>query len=758
MSRYPALFVLLTLTAGLSPAQTVTFNEHIAPIIYNNCSKCHHTGEVAPFPLMSYNDVASHGRDIAIQTQSRYMPPWKPEPGWTAYRDERRLTPDQIALIQQWVNTGMTQGDPTKAPLAPQFTDGWQLGTPDLILEMPVAFSVPADGPDVYRNFVIPTGLTADKWIRAVELKPTARTVVHHSLFFSDTSGNARAQEQKTTDGQPGFPGFGTVFSVVDTTSALNGGLGGWVPGTTPAFLPDGIAMPLPKNSDFLLQTHFHPNGMAQVEKTVVGLYFGPPPSRILTQLQAPAFFGIRANIDIPAGEPNYKVRGSFTLPADADGVGVAAHAHLLAREAKLTATLPTGEVRILLWIRNWEFTWQDQYLFQDLVHLPKGTRLDGELTYDNSANNVRNPHTPPVRVTWGENSTDEMGSLLLSVVPTNAADLAVLQTATIVYVLTPVPLVGSKPLLVSSGMVDGASTQPGAVTPGKIVVIYGSRLGPATLTGPTIGGDGRVATVTGGTEVLFDGVPAPILYSSAGQVAAVVPYEVDGKLGTQVQIQNGAQSSDPVALPVTPVAPSIFSVDLSGTGQAAILNQDGLTVNSSKSPAARGSIVSIYATGEGQTQPGGVDGRIAAGGILPAAHACGERPHRWQTRRSTIRGRRARRCCRPVPGQRPHSAGRHSRRRPARNPRRQRRHPARHDSGSEIKWGSPVITESIRDSGVDILARPSPSFQDRDLWPACVRFRPAGRQPVLGQSQTIAFVNLLTNGCVCHVQISGRV
>jgi uncharacterized protein (TIGR03437 family) len=607
--RHPALLLLLCSAAS---AQTVTFNEHIAPIIYNNCSKCHHVGEVAPFPLMSYTDVASHGRDIVIQTQSHFMPPWKPEPGWTAYRDERHLTQQQIDLIQQWVAAGMPQGDSAKAPLPPQFTDGWQLGTPDLILEMPASFSVPADGPDIYRNFVIPTKLTDDKYIRAVELKPTARAVVHHSLFFSDTSGNARKQEQSTGDGQPGFPGFGTIFTVVNLTSALNGGLGGWVPGTTPAFLPDGIAMPLPKNSDFLLQTHFHPNGMAQTEKTVIGLYFGAKPARDMTQIQVPAFFGIEAHLDIPAGETSYKMRDSFILPADVDAVGVWAHAHFLGREAKLTATLPSGEVRILLWIRNWEFNWQDQYLFQDLVPLPKGTRLDGELTYDNSENNFKNPNTPPKRVQWGENSTDEMGSLLLNVVPKNQADLATLQNATIVYVLTPVPLVGNKPLFVSSGMVDGASAQPGAVTPGKIVVLYGSRLGPGALTGLSIGGDGRVASSSGGTQVLFDGVAAPILYSSAGQVAAVVPYAVDGKSGTQVQVKNGALSSDAVAFPVSQVAPSIFSVNLSGTGQAAILNQDGVTPNSSKSPAARGSIVSIYATGEGQTNPGGIDGQIA--------------------------------------------------------------------------------------------------------------------------------------------------
>ena len=603
-------------TAVAGCAQTVTFNEQIAPIIYGNCSKCHHPGEVAPFSLLSYDDVRGHGRTIATVTQSHYMPPWKPEPGWSAYRDERRLTSAQIALIQQWVDGGMPLGDPAKAPLPPQYTDGWQLGTPDLILEMPAGYPVPADGPDIYRNFVIATKLTEDKWVRAIELKPSARTVVHHSLFFSDTSGGARKQDG--VDGQPGFPGFGSIFTVGDPVSALNGGLGGWVPGTTPAFLPQGIAVPLPKGSDFLLQTHFHPNGLAQTEKTVIGLYFGPAPARLMTQLQVPAFFGIRANLDIPAGETDYKVRGSFTLPADVDAVGVWAHAHYLGKEAKLTATLPSGEVRILLWIRQWEFNWQDQYLFQDLVPLPKGTRLDGELTYDNSAGNYRNPNTPPKRVRWGENSTDEMGSLLLNVLPKQADDLGLLQTSSIIYVLTPVPLVGDKPLFVSSGMVDGASAQPGAVTPGKIVVLYGSRLGPAALAGASVGGDGKVATSAGGTQVLFDGVAAPILYTSNGQLAAVVPYAVDGRPGTQVQVRNGSLASDSVAVPVTPVAPSIFSVDLSGTGPAAVINEDGQTVNSSRTPAAKGSYVSIYATGEGQTSPGGIDGRIAGGGTLP--------------------------------------------------------------------------------------------------------------------------------------------
>src|SRR5215467_4841062 len=186
MSGNTRSLLLFTLTAlvRLGSSQTVTYNEHIAPLLYNNCVKCHRPNQVAPFPLLTYDDATRHGRDIVIQTQSRYMPPWKPEPGWTAYRDERRLSTDQIALLKKWVDDGMPQGDPAKALPIPVFNDSWQLGTPDLILEMPAAFNVPADGPDVYRNFVIPSGVTEDKYVRAIEVKPLSRTVVHHMLFF----------------------------------------------------------------------------------------------------------------------------------------------------------------------------------------------------------------------------------------------------------------------------------------------------------------------------------------------------------------------------------------------------------------------------------------------------------------------------------------------------------------------------------------------------------------------------------------------
>ena len=283
--------------------------------------KCHRLGQVAPFPLTTYSEVVRRASTITSVVQSHFMPPWKPEPGWVPYRDERRLTPEQIALIVKWVADGMPEGDPSMMPQMPQFADGWQLGTPDLVLEMPAGFNVPADGPDIYRNFVLPTKLTEDKWVKAIELKPSARGV---STMYSFCGHHWRCSLERRKRRAAWIPG--TRLRLHGPGGRSDHRADGWVgrlgTGNHAAFLPDGIAMPLPKASDLLLQTHFHPNGLAQTEKSVVGIYFGAKPTRDITQLQVPAFFGIRANIDIPAGTKDYKVRGSFTLPADADGVG----------------------------------------------------------------------------------------------------------------------------------------------------------------------------------------------------------------------------------------------------------------------------------------------------------------------------------------------------------------------------------------------------------------------------------------------------
>jgi hypothetical protein len=367
----PVFAALAALSPILSVAQTVTFNKDIAPIVYNNCASCHRPGEAAPFSLLSYQDVSKRGRIIASVTQSRFMPPWKAEETSFPFRDERRLKDNEIALIQQWVKQGMPEGKPSDAPPPPKYASGWMLGEPDLIVEMPAAYHVPADGPDIYRNIAIPLGLAEDKWITAIDMKPSARSVVHHVLYFADPSG--RAHSHPPQGAEPGFSGMQPGGAAEP--------LGGWAVGAQPHFWPDGLALPVKKGSDFVIQYHFHPTGKPEVEKSLVGFYFAKqPPVRTLVSVQMPPTYSLFAGLDIPAGEKDFVIRDSYTLPAAMDAVSISGHAHYIAKQMKMTATFPDGEMKTLLAINDWDFSWQDRYIFKDAVPLPKGTRLDVEV------------------------------------------------------------------------------------------------------------------------------------------------------------------------------------------------------------------------------------------------------------------------------------------------------------------------------------------------------------------------------------------
>jgi hypothetical protein len=243
--------------------------------------------------------------------------------------------------------------------------------------------------------------------------------VVHHVLYFADPKG--RLHEKPRQGPEPGFSGMRAGGASIP--------LGGWALGAQPHFFPEGLAMRLPKGSDLVVQYHFHPSGKAEVEKSLIGLYFAKKaPERTLTRIQMPPHYALFSGLDIPAGEKDFVIRDSYTLPVAIDAVGVGAHAHQIGRRLKMTATLPDGAVKTLLSIRDWDFAWQDRYFFQQLAPLPRGTRLEVELHWDNSPENPRNPSSPPVRVTWGEESKDEMGSISLIAVPHEESDLSTLQ------------------------------------------------------------------------------------------------------------------------------------------------------------------------------------------------------------------------------------------------------------------------------------------------------------------------------------------
>jgi hypothetical protein len=416
---------LYVAAAGMqTPAQNVTFSETIAPILYQNCVTCHRPGEAAPFSLVSYEDVKKRGALIASVTRSRYMPPWHATHGYGEFKEERRLSDEQIAAISQWVIEGMPQGDPSRMPPQPAFTEGWHLGKPDLILEMRVAYDVPASGPDIYRNFIVPTNLAEDRWVRAIEFRPSTRQVVHHVLFGYDASG-----EMRKLDGADGTPGYSTTMGGNFTSAANSGSLGGWAVGNMPELIPEEFGLSLPKGSDIVLQMHFHPTGKAEAERSTIGIYFSSrPPERNLKGVELPALFGFGAGINIPAGKSDYTLQDSLTLPVDVQAFGVFAHFHYIAKEIKADATLPDGSIRPLIWIQEWDFNWQDVYTFKTLVSLPKGTRVDVRVTYDNSANNPRNPNNPPRAVLWGEQTSDEMASVNIPMVTVRKEDEQALQ------------------------------------------------------------------------------------------------------------------------------------------------------------------------------------------------------------------------------------------------------------------------------------------------------------------------------------------
>jgi mono/diheme cytochrome c family protein len=410
------------LADGVSPSEareTVTFTEHVAPIVFQNCSSCHRPGAGTPFSLLSFQDVKKRGRLIQNVTQNGYMPPWPPAQGWGHFKDERRLSESQLDTLDRWVEAGMPEGPKDKLPPLPKFPEGgWQLGKPDLVVTLPEVFDVPAGGRDIYRMFVLPLNLPKDQWVTAVEIRPTAPSVVHHALYFLDSTGAAR----KLDDAEPGL-GFSRMGF------PRTGSLGGWAVGATPRHLPMGLAYPLSKSSDLVVQMHFHPSGKAERERTSFGLYFAKQaPKKKLLGTQAPMMFGRGTELGskgIKPGDKDFTIHGQWEVPFDIDLVTAGGHAHYLCNTMKAVALLPNGKELKLFAIDDWDFNWQGRYNYTEPIRLPKGALIRTTLTYDNSAANPRNPSNPPVHVRWGEGSTDEMGSIGFAFIAVNDAELA---------------------------------------------------------------------------------------------------------------------------------------------------------------------------------------------------------------------------------------------------------------------------------------------------------------------------------------------
>jgi hypothetical protein len=244
----------------------------------------------------------------------------------------------------------------------------------------------------------MPLNLPKDEYITAIDYRPSNPRIVHHTLFFLDNSGMASQLETESTD-KPGYPHSGGPGFVP------SGGLGGWVPGVIPRFLPDGVGRPIRAGAELVLQTHFHPSGKIEKEQSVVGLYFTKkPPQKVLLSIP----HGTN-KIDISAGEKNHVIDSSFIVPSNVELEGIFPHAHLLCTQIKVTADLPDGTTMPLVWIKDWDWNWQDFYQYSHVLKIPKGTKVTMQFTYDNSSDNPHNPSNPPKRVRNGEQTKDEM-------------------------------------------------------------------------------------------------------------------------------------------------------------------------------------------------------------------------------------------------------------------------------------------------------------------------------------------------------------
>ena len=376
----------------------VTFARDIAPLVWNHCASCHRAGEVAPFPLTSYGDCQKRADQISDAIKSRYMPPWKAEPGFNHFADERRLTPREIELFAAWAKGGALEGDPFDLPPLPKFADGWQLGTPDLVVEMAEPFEIPADGPDLLRWFVLPLKLPPQTDVVGFEFRPGNPRVVHHSIAFLDISGLARQRD--ASDPGPGYTNFG------GPGFPPAGYLGNWIPGGVPRKLPEGLSMLVPRGSVIALMMHYYPSGKPETDRSQIGLYLAPRAgTRPVTTIPV-----TQTEIEIPPNEKNFRITKSYVLPIHATALGATPHMHYLGREMRVTAKLPGAtEPTPLIWIKDWDFNWQGEYQFAEPIRLPKGTEILVEGFFDNTKENPRNPYKELTTVRYGQESTDEM-------------------------------------------------------------------------------------------------------------------------------------------------------------------------------------------------------------------------------------------------------------------------------------------------------------------------------------------------------------
>ena len=394
-----------------------TFAGDVAQILFEKCVTCHRPGEIAPMSLMSYAEVRPWARSIRNQVQAGTMPPWHADPDVGRFANERRLTETEKDTILRWVDGGAPEGDPAGVPPVPVFTDGWQFGHPDAVIEMPEPFKVPAEGEVTYQYFSAPTNFTEDTWVRAIEVRAGERSVVHHVLVYvKDPSGsrpsrgfkdipvderykamierNRKRAEEARLDGEE-------RAEREDDPGVL---IGTMAPGSNPIVFEPGTALRIPKGAELVFQVHYTTSGRVAQDRSMVGMILADtPPAREMRadQFLNPAF-------KLPPGSADERVDTMIEFTADAEIFALLPHTHLRGKRWEYRLTYPDGRTERVLSVPNYDFDWQTYYVLEKPLVVPRGSTLEASAWYDNSVANRANPD-PTVAVTWGEQIWEEM-------------------------------------------------------------------------------------------------------------------------------------------------------------------------------------------------------------------------------------------------------------------------------------------------------------------------------------------------------------
>ena len=394
------LFAFISLAA--TAPSSVTFTKDVAPVLEKNCQGCHRPGEAAPFPLLTYEQARPWAKAMKEAVLLKKMPPWFADPHYGKFSNDCSLSQKEIDTLAAWADAGSPQGDPKDLPPSVDFVEGWSIPKPDMIIEFPRAFQIPATGTIEYQKVVVPTGFTEDKWVQFAEARPDDRARVHHMIAFI-----REPESHWLRDAKPG------EFFVapkpkkddpVDTSALPSDFLVGYAPGQPPERLEPGQAKLIKAGSDLVLEIHYTTNGTPSVDRSKFGLVFAkePPKERVLT------LSATNGKFKIPPGAPNYKVDAEFELRTTVKLSGLHPHMHGRGKDFEYRIVDPTGETETLLRVPRYNWHWQLWYTLASPLVLPKGTKIECTAHFDNSPNNPDNAD-PTKEVIWGDQSWDEM-------------------------------------------------------------------------------------------------------------------------------------------------------------------------------------------------------------------------------------------------------------------------------------------------------------------------------------------------------------